>query len=46
MSFMLRLTSALTGRKVGADRFGNVYYEGKRKLSVYARPRRWLFYAG
>ena len=32
MSFMLRLSSSLTGRKIGTDRFGNTYFEGKRKL--------------
>ena len=30
MSFLLRLTSPLTGRKVGTDRFGNAYYEARR----------------
>ena len=46
MSFMLRLSSALSGRKIGTDRFGNTYYESKRKLPVYGRPRRWVVYAG
>ena len=46
MSLMLRLQSALSGRKIGTDRFGNVYYEGKRKLPVYGRARRWVLYAG
>ena len=44
MSLMLRLSSALTGRKIGTDRFGNVYFEGKRKLPVYNRARRWVVY--
>ena len=46
MSFMLRLSSALSGRKIGTDRFGNTYYESKRKLPVYGRARRWVVYAG
>jgi NADH:ubiquinone oxidoreductase subunit len=46
MSFMLRLHSAISGRKIGTDRFGNVYFEGKRKLPVYGRARRWVIYAG
>ena len=46
MSFLLRLTSPLRGRKVGTDRFGNVYYEGRSNLPVYNRPRRWAVYAG
>src|SRR3954470_21819144 len=46
MSLMLRLYSALSGRKIGTDRFGNVYFEAKRKLPVYGRARRWVLYAG
>lgn len=46
MSVLLRLTSFLTGRKVGADRFGNAYYEGRRLQPVYGRPRRWVVFAG
>jgi NADH:ubiquinone oxidoreductase subunit len=46
MPLMLRLYSALSGRKIGADRFGNVYFEAKRKLPVYGRSRRWVIYAG
>ena len=46
MSFLLRLRSALTGRKVGTDRFGNVYYESRGTLPVYGRTRRWAVYAG
>jgi NADH:ubiquinone oxidoreductase subunit len=46
MSVLLRLTSALTGRKVGTDRFGNVYYESRKLQPVYNRPRRWAIYAG
>jgi len=44
MSFMLRLTSAFNGRQVGTDRFGNMYYESRRKLPVYNRTRRWVIY--
>ena len=45
MSFLLRLSSALSGRKVGTDRFGNVYYEGRRNQPIYNRPRRWVLFA-
>jgi NADH:ubiquinone oxidoreductase subunit len=45
MSFLLRLTSPLTGRRVGTDRFGNVYFEGRRNQPIYNRPRRWVLFA-
>jgi NADH:ubiquinone oxidoreductase subunit len=45
MSFLLRLTSSLTGRRVGTDRFGNVYFEGRRNQPIYDRPRRWVLFA-
>jgi NADH:ubiquinone oxidoreductase subunit len=44
MSLLLRLTSSLKGRQVGTDRFGNVYYEGRKAQAVYNRPRRWVLY--
>jgi NADH:ubiquinone oxidoreductase subunit len=46
MSILLRLTTALRGRKVGTDRFGNVYYESRQPLPIYGRNRRWAIYAG
>ena len=46
MSFLLRLTSSLTGRKVGTDRFGNLYFEGRAKQAIYNRTRRWVVYPG
>lgn len=45
MSLILRLSSALFGRKVGTDRFGNTYYESRKTLPVYGRRRRWAVYA-
>jgi NADH:ubiquinone oxidoreductase subunit len=45
MSFLLRLTSSTTGRQVGTDRFGNVYYEARRVEPIYNRRRRWVLYA-
>jgi NADH:ubiquinone oxidoreductase subunit len=45
MTFMLRLTSALTGRKIGTDRFGNLYYESRAKQPVYGRTRRWAIFS-
>ncbi len=47
MSFLLRLTSPLAGRKVGTDRFGNAYYEARRRRHpTDGFPRRWVVYAG
>jgi NADH:ubiquinone oxidoreductase subunit len=46
MSVLLRLTSPFTGRKVGTDRFGNVYFESKKPFMRYGRTRRWVVYAG
>ena len=33
------------GKKIGTDRFGNTYYEGK-PIKGYKRPRRWVMYKG
>jgi len=44
MSFLLRLTSPLTGRRVGTDRFGNLYFESRRNRPIYNRPRRWVVF--
>ncbi len=44
MPVLLRLQSALFGRKVGTDRFGNVYYESKSKQPIYNRTRRWAIF--
>lgn len=44
MSVLLRLCSAVSARKVGTDRFGNVYYESRRLRPVYNRPRRWVIF--
>jgi NADH:ubiquinone oxidoreductase subunit len=46
MSFLLRLTSGLLGRRVGTDRFGNIYYESRRPRAAHARHKRWVVYAG
>jgi NADH:ubiquinone oxidoreductase subunit len=46
MSFFARLTARLSGRKIGADRFGNVYYESRTPFMAYGRTRRWVVYAG
>ena len=44
MSFLLRLTSSLFGRKVGTDRFGNLYFESRAKQPIYNRTRRWAIF--
>ena len=36
----------LTGRKVGTDRFGTVYYESRAKQAIYNRTRRWAIFPG
>ena len=46
MSALQRWISGLTGRRVGADEFGNVYFEGRRDYLSYGRKRRWVVYAG
>ncbi|MBU8538603.1 NADH:ubiquinone oxidoreductase subunit NDUFA12 [Falsiroseomonas tokyonensis] len=46
MSLMMRLTTALSGRKIGTDRFGNTYHESRKDFLGYGRKRRWVLYAG
>lgn len=46
MSFLFRAYAALFGRRVGTDRFGNVYYESHAdQPGGYGRKRRWAVYA-
>ncbi|MBB3900069.1 NADH-ubiquinone oxidoreductase subunit NDUFA12 family protein [Roseococcus suduntuyensis] len=40
MSAIRLFFARLTSRKVGADEFGNVYYESRKPMPVYNRPRR------
>lgn len=42
---LMSIFSRLSGRRVGADRFGNVYFESRGKVPVYNRTRRWVVYA-
>ena len=46
MTVMMRLVTALTGRKVGQDAAGNTYYEAKRDPRPHYRRRRWVMYRG
>ncbi|WP_159347673.1 NADH:ubiquinone oxidoreductase subunit NDUFA12 [Roseomonas harenae] len=46
MSAMQRWLSGLTGRRIGADSVGNVYFESRRDYMNYGRKRRWVVYAG
>lgn len=46
MSFLMRLTARLSGRKVGTDRFGNAYFESRGDFLGYGRKRRWVIYNG
>ncbi|HEV7456729.1 MAG TPA: NADH-ubiquinone oxidoreductase subunit NDUFA12 family protein [Roseococcus sp.] len=40
MSAIRLFFARLTSRKVGSDEFGNVYYESRKPMPVYNRPRR------
>jgi NADH:ubiquinone oxidoreductase subunit len=46
MSAMQRWLSGLTGRRIGTDSAGNVYYESRSDYLNYGRKRRWVLYAG
>ena len=47
MTLMMRLVTALTGRLVGRDAAGNVYYEAKKAGASGGRHRkRWVMYRG
>lgn len=41
-----RLLANLSGRQVGKDRFGNLYFESRKDFLGYGRKRRWVVYAG
>lgn len=45
-TFGTRLTTLLSGRKVGNDEFGNVYYEARRTRKGEKYARRWVMYNG
>jgi NADH:ubiquinone oxidoreductase subunit len=45
MSITTALYTKIFGKQVGADRFGNRYYTGKRQDS-FGRIKRWVSYAG
>jgi len=45
MSALQRFFSSLSGRRIGADRFGNLYFEARKLQPIYNRPRRWAVYA-
>ena len=42
MSILEMLHARLTARKIGQDRFGNIYYEARKTLPVYNRKRRYV----
>ncbi|TPG59117.1 NADH:ubiquinone oxidoreductase subunit NDUFA12 [Roseomonas nepalensis] len=46
MSAMQRWLSGLSGRRVGTDTAGNIYFESRRDFLNYGRKRRWVVYAG
>jgi NADH:ubiquinone oxidoreductase subunit len=46
MSFLFRVFAPFMGRKVGTDRFGNIYYESRGdQPGGYGRKRRYAVYA-
>ena len=44
-SLATRLFTWLHGRRVGADRFGNIYYTETKRAGAL-RARRWVIYSG
>jgi NADH:ubiquinone oxidoreductase subunit len=46
MAFFTPLITRLTYRRVGQDRFGNTYWESRRKMRGYNRHRRRVLFAG
>jgi len=40
------LYTFLKGKKIGADAFGNVYYEARSELTSYGVKKRWVIYKG
>ncbi|MFT8245916.1 NADH:ubiquinone oxidoreductase subunit NDUFA12 [Roseomonas sp. BN140053] len=46
MPFLMRLLSGLKGRRVGTDRFGNIYFETRNVQPGFGHTRRWVVYAG
>ncbi|WP_426958859.1 NADH:ubiquinone oxidoreductase subunit NDUFA12 [Muricoccus radiodurans] len=46
MSALQRWLSGFSGRQVGTDSAGNVYFESRRDYRGYGRKRRWVIYAG
>jgi len=49
-TFSTAFNSALTGEKVGSDRFGNTYHRAKKRYPAghpfAGKERRWVIYAG
>ena len=46
MSTFMRLISGLKGRRVGTDRFGNIYFETRNVVRGFNHTRRWVVFAG
>ncbi len=44
-NIQMLLKTALCGKRVGADQYGNVYYKGKPRGGT-AHDRRWVLYKG
>ncbi|MCR0981733.1 NADH-ubiquinone oxidoreductase subunit NDUFA12 family protein [Roseomonas populi] len=46
MSALQRWLSGLSGRRIGTDSAGNVYFESRGDYLGYGRKRRWVVYSG
>jgi NADH:ubiquinone oxidoreductase subunit len=45
MSTLALFFARLSARKIGADEYGNVYFESRRPMPVYGRKRRYVVLA-
>lgn len=45
MSTLALFIARLSARKIGADEYGNVYFESRRPMPVYGRTRRYVVLA-
>jgi NADH:ubiquinone oxidoreductase subunit len=45
-NIQMLLKTACSGKRVGADQYGNIYYLGKKRGGALQKDRRWVMYAG
>ena len=41
-----RIYTALKGRRIGQDAYGNIYYEAKSEVTAEGKKKRWVIYNG